>query len=601
MRLTLTQTLAAFGLVLMTVFGLAIAIQLYALRQLRVEGPEYARVVDAKDFVADILPPPLFLIEPYLLALEGVAHPDVSAAMADKIGVLEASYHDRIDLWSRKELPDEITDMIDRELRPASDAFWSEMDRNVLPALREARPVASEALSKLRGDFLAQRAAVEKLVDVSNAYMRNVEEAASATASSLQTLVYAVSAFAFLVLAGGLLLFRRRSVAPMTDMGRYMAALRDGDYTTLPPYLERADEVGDMARVLAHFREAILERRRMAMEKLAQAEAEARDRSERLARESRTGEELRSVVETLGAALERLSHFDIHTKIDTAFPRDFELLRQNFNKSLDVFEQTMRRVLAKSGQIRTNTAALEGSSDDLSLRTERQAATLEETAAAVHRITERIRSARELTERTKNRSSHALQNVNQSSVVVGQAVEAMSRIAAASSQIGSITGVIDEIAFQTNLLALNAGVEAARAGEAGKGFAVVAQEVRELAQRSAKAAREINELISRSSDEVKGGVELVSRTGQALTAIETDIGEIVRDMDAIAQGSSDQSHILEEVNATVERIDQLTQQNASMVEKSTAATHALADEVGELVSLVGQFVSEHPAPRSRAA
>jgi methyl-accepting chemotaxis protein len=306
-------------------------------------------------------------------------------------------------------------------------------------------------------------------------------------------------------------------------------------------------------------------------------------------------------VDTLGGALERLSRFDIHTKIDTRFPVEFELLQQNFNKSLDVFQLTMRRVLVKSDEIRANTAALEGSSDDLSRRTEQQAATLEETSSAVKQITQRIRSAQEMTNRTKTRSSHARHNVNQSSRIVQDAIIAMSRIEEASSQISSITGVIDEIAFQTNLLALNAGVEAARAGDAGKGFAVVAQEVRELAQRSAKAAKEINELIARSSSEVKGGVDLVSRTGEALKTIEADIGDIVQDMDDIAQGSTDQARILEEVNAAVNQIDQLTQQNASMVEETTAATHSLADEVTELVALVGQFVSDEPRTAKRAA
>ena len=166
----------------------------------------------------------------------------------------------------------------------------------------------------------------------------------------------------------------------------------------------------------------------------------------------------------------------------------------------------------------------------------------------------------------------------------------MERIEGASGQIGSITNVIDEIAFQTNLLALNAGVEAARAGEAGKGFAVVAQEVRELAQRSASAAREIKQLIARSGEEVSSGVTLVRRTGDALKEIATDIVGITSEVEAISTSSKEQSNALLEVNRAVEQMDTLTQQNAVMVEDTNASTRALSEEVAAMVGLVSQFV-----------
>jgi methyl-accepting chemotaxis protein len=149
--------------------------------------------------------------------------------------------------------------------------------------------------------------------------------------------------------------------------------------------------------------------------------------------------------------------------------------------------------------------------------------------------------------------------------------------------------VIDEIAFQTNLLALNAGVEAARAGEAGKGFAVVAQEVRELAQRSAKAAKEIKELIRNSSVEVGSGVKLVSETGEALKTIEGYIVTINQHMDAIATSAREQSVGLSEVNTAVNQMDQVTQQNAAMVEEANAAGANLANEAARLRELIGRF------------
>src|SRR5690606_21210821 len=189
-------------------------------------------------------------------------------------------------------------------------------------------------------------------------------------------------------------------------------------------------------------------------------------------------------------------------------------------------------------------------------------------------------------------------------VVVRNAVDAMQLIEKSSSEISNIIGVIDDIAFQTNLLALNAGVEAARAGEAGKGFAVVAQEVRELAQRSATAAKEIKTLISASEEQVKQGVSLVGDAGNALSLIATEVLEIDHHVQAIAEAAREQAVGLQEINTAVNSMDQGTQQNAAMVEETTAASHSLAGEASVLAQLMAQFQTSHSqvqeAPIKRA-
>ena len=227
--------------------------------------------------------------------------------------------------------------------------------------------------------------------------------------------------------------------------------------------------------------------------------------------------------------------------------------------------------------------------DDLSKRTEQQAASLEETAAALDQITATVRRTAEGAQQASRAVSVARTDAERSGVVVKEAVSAMARIESSARQISQIIGVIDEIAFQTNLLALNAGVEAARAGDAGRGFAVVASEVRALAQRSADAAKEIKSLISASSQEVETGVKLVGDTGDSLSGIVAKVLEISDLVGEIAASAQEQAGGLNEVNAAVNQMDTVTQQNAAMVEESTAASHSLAVETAELTRLVSQF------------
>jgi methyl-accepting chemotaxis protein len=226
---------------------------------------------------------------------------------------------------------------------------------------------------------------------------------------------------------------------------------------------------------------------------------------------------------------------------------------------------------------------------ELSRRTEQQAANLEETAAALDQITTAVRKAAEGAGEANNVAGNAKIDAERSGQVVQQTVQAMSGIEASSKQITNIIGVIDEIAFQTNLLALNAGVEAARAGDAGRGFAVVATEVRALAQRSADAAKEIKALISTSSRQVESGVKLVGETGTALTRIVEQVERLNILITEIAASAREQATGLGEVNAAVNQMDQVTQQNAALVDETTLASTGLADQASELARLIGKF------------
>ena len=311
-------------------------------------------------------------------------------------------------------------------------------------------------------------------------------------------------------------------------------------------------------------------------------------------------------VDQLASALQGLADGDLTQQLSTPFLPTLEKLRLDFNSAASKLRSAMETVSQNAAAIAAASQEIRTASDDLSRRTEQQAASVEETAAALEEITttvsgssNRAQEAGQLVRRTK-------ENAERSGLVVRQAVEAMGKIEASASEIANIIGVIDEIAFQTNLLALNAGVEAARAGDAGKGFAVVAQEVRELAQRSAKAAKEIKDLIGTSNGHVKNGVALVGETGKALEEIVGQVVHVDSNVGAIVDASREQATGLKEINTAVNTMDQGTQQNAAMVEETSAAAHGLAKEADALFQLLSQFniggaQSQRSAPRAASA
>jgi methyl-accepting chemotaxis protein len=298
------------------------------------------------------------------------------------------------------------------------------------------------------------------------------------------------------------------------------------------------------------------------------------------------------VVEGLASGLGRLAEGDLTARLDTPFAEDYEQLRANFNEATAKLEDAMKAVVLNTKGMFTGVQEISQASDDLSKRTENQAASLEETAAALDEVTATVKQTASGAATANNVVNETRSDAEASGLVVRDAVVAMGEIEKSSTQISQIIGVIDEIAFQTNLLALNAGVEAARAGDAGRGFAVVASEVRALAQRSSDAAKEIKGLISASSQHVGQGVKLVGQAGKALEQIVGRVTQVAKLVSDIAASAQEQATGLAEINTAVNQMDQVTQQNAAMVEQSTAAAHSLRQEAEELSRLVSRFKTD---------
>ncbi|OCX65936.1 hypothetical protein BFP70_07360 [Thioclava sp. SK-1] len=295
------------------------------------------------------------------------------------------------------------------------------------------------------------------------------------------------------------------------------------------------------------------------------------------------------VVNGLRNGLDALANGDLSYRLTTPFSADYEELRRNFNQTGETLSSAMAEIMAAALQIQQESGDVVTAASELSGRTETQAATLEQTAAALDELTASVKSASDGAAQAASIVEHARLNAQQSETVVRSAVSAMREIEGSSSQISKITTVIDDIAFQTNLLALNAGVEAARAGEAGRGFAVVASEVRALAQRSSEAAREITGLISASNTQVTHGAEMVGRAGDVLETIMGSVAEIAGKVQEISRSASEQAIGLEEINIAVNQLDQVTQQNAAMFENSSAASMSLSTQTDRLTNSMAQF------------
>ncbi|WP_234990416.1 methyl-accepting chemotaxis protein [Aquimixticola soesokkakensis] len=296
----------------------------------------------------------------------------------------------------------------------------------------------------------------------------------------------------------------------------------------------------------------------------------------------------RQATDALSRSLSALAEGDLTARV-TVDLGEFDQLRVNFNAAITKLSQTMSRVVDSTLTIRGESAAIGQATTDLARRTEIQASTLAQSAAALETLLSSVKSVAGTAETVKSQSEDAQNYSDDATAVVEKAVHAMDEIETSAKQVASITSVIDDIAFQTNLLALNAGVEAARAGEAGRGFAVVASEVRALAQRSSEAAREIATLISTSGKQVSTGVNLVREAGGALTQIKQVVESIHSGIVQVAQSTKEQASGLGELNTAVTDLDQTTQHNAAMSEETNAASVSLLGNIKSMEAEVGFF------------
>jgi methyl-accepting chemotaxis protein len=526
LKLKLAPLANVLGLCVIAGFAAAILTSAAALRELKVGGPVYDRIVLGKDLVADILPPPAYVLEAYLEATLAMQPQSDVAAHKQALAKLQKAYDERQAFWRGQDIDSDVRRTLTVDAHGPGQEFWNTVNARLVPALESGNTAAAQdAYGSLRQTYARHRTGIDAAVIASEKMNEATEAHGAAQEGRFMLVLWVVSGLGMAVAivgVGGVILGMIRPIRTMTGA---MRALAGGDTNLEVPARERADEIGEMAKAVQIFKDNAIE-------------------NQRLNNES-----------ALAARL----------------------------------KETAQDVTAAAQSIRTAANEIAQGSDDLAKRTERQAATFQQTAATLAEISATVCANAERSVRASALAGEALVRAESGDQAVTTVAGSMSRIADSATRISVIIAVMEEISFQTKLLALNAAVEAARAGEAGKGFAVVAQEVRALADRSRQASQQIRDLIAASGREVAQGVKLAGAAGLALAQISDIVRQMAEIAPEIAAGSREQAASLGEINTALSTLDRDTQQNTALVEQCSASAAALLEQAEDLVGSTANF------------
>jgi methyl-accepting chemotaxis protein len=445
-----------------------------------------------------------------------------------------------------------------------------------------------------------------------------------APSTGLRNAMLAIGGIMLVLAAIASLIFARTITRPVSRLTDAMAEIAADRLDIAVPGLERADELGYMAEAVEVFRGNGIKMRDLRAAELDMSEERASqvtviqglqedigvvvgaaiegDFSKRVTTSQpdpelrRLAENVNALVSTVdrglnetGTVLAALAHADLSLRMTGDYKGAFGRLKTDTNAVAEQLGDIVLQLRGTSGALKTATGEILSGANDLSERTTRQAATIEETSAAIEQVSRTVVDNADRAEGASHKAHAVSADAQASGAVMGEATAAMARITQSSDKISNIIGLIDDIAFQTNLLALNASVEAARAGDAGKGFAVVAVEVRRLAQSAASASADVKMLIEQSAAEVKGGTRLVTEAAERLVEVQGAIEANAVLLEGIARASREQAASIDEVNVAVRQLDEMTQHNAALVEQTNAAIEQTEAQANELDRVIGVF------------
>ncbi|MGQ0681201.1 methyl-accepting chemotaxis protein [Bradyrhizobium sp.] len=542
LRLTISRAILIFGLITAAGLGAVIATSVYGIAQLKVGGPLYNQIKLGNDLIADILPPPEYIIESYLEATLALRDPSRLSVHRDRLAQLKKEYDERREFWIKSDLDPvlkaKLVDKSDSEVR----RFWSALQDGMLPALAKGdAAAAARAYAEISARYTAHRAIIDDIVKQTNDRNAATEVAATGRVSTFTLLLWSVSAVVFLVIGAGIFGVAFGVIRPIAQMTGVMKGLAGGDLGVAVPALSRDDEVGAMARAVQVFKENAQRVRSMETEQ--------------------TGLKRRADEDRKAAMLAMANGFD------SVIGR----IVQAVSTASSELESSAGRLTKTAEVTQSLSATVAAASEQSSVNAQSAAAAAEEMASSVSEIGRQVND------------SHRI-----SREAVGQVEETNARVAdlaQSAGRIGEVVKMISAVAEQTNLLALNATIEAARAGEAGRGFAVVASEVKALATQTAKATEEISEQVS----------QMQAATDQSVAAIRgigSTIGRIAEISQAIAAAVEEQGAATQEISRNVQRVAQgasevagsITDVNRGAADTGAASTHVH----GLAQSLLGQ-------------
>ena len=483
---------------------------------------------------------------------------------------------------------------LDAMLAPATNPSTQELQTidSIKDVERRTLPVMQEVIArKQRGDdagaqqllmdearplFVQWLAKINRFIDQQEANNKAIAAAVGEATGNFQKLSILLCTMA-LVIGGAMAWWSLAAMSPINRLADTMKRLAAGEDGVAVPFQDRTDEVGSMAEACETFRKAAVDRHL----------AEAREAADQ-----------KAVTEVLASGLRALNAGDLTFSITTAFPWAYDGLKSSFNEAIESLRAVISTVAASADQIRTGSSEITQASEELARRTEGSAANLEETSAAITQMDGRLKATALAAGRTLERANQTIFTVSGGRSVADDAVQAMGRVSDSAKGIDSVIEGLDKIAFQTRVLAMNAAVEAGRAGEAGRGFAVVADLVSALAMRAEEEAKCARDQLTVTQSDIVTAVDAVGNVDQALQAISGDVGAVHELLNSITNDNQAQAVAISEISAAVTTLDQATQQNAAMVEETSAAARNLMTEVNALADQAGQFTVDR---RSRQA
>jgi methyl-accepting chemotaxis protein len=558
MQLRISRLILAASLLLLATMVAATGIVTVGINQIKVHGPVYNNIKNTNDLTADILPPPLYLVETFLtvLQLNEAQQSDAARELEEHLGQLRKDMAEREAYWAKEALAPDLRETLTGGVLPTAHRVFAAIDERFLPALHRAdRPAIAAALTEISTLYAAHRAAVDTLVKSTNAAVDQAESDAATAEWRYMAAIYGMLGFAAVTAILVAWTLRALVARPIVAMTGAMRGLAANDLSVAVPAQARSHEIAAMASAVQVFKESLIETERL--------------RTERDAEQRRAAGRQRAAMAELAAG----------------------------------FETTIGGIV---DGVAAHAAELRATADSMSTTssaTSRQSATV---ASAADEAARNVQSVAGATEELSASIQEIAAQVDSSSAMIKAAVSEAGRtdaqvqeLASAAEKIGDVVSLINDIASQTNLLALNATIEAARAGEAGKGFAVVASEVKSLANQTAKATEDIAQQVKMIQDSTHGSVAAirgiaetigkVSETAAAIAAAVEEQGsatrEIARSLTEAARGTS-------EVTATIGEVDRATQEAGAAASQVLGAAGALAETSATLRRQIGTFLAE---------